>query len=156
MSDYAQINNNRPATMPNYTAQQRNTGTGGSFNDVLKAQEDKSGQVQPVGQQSENAEDKDYMKQLKEHMEEMLDKIRHGTIQPKIQIGAQEYTQEEWKKLLEKFDEAEEELVEQVEAEIEMRMEKAEQEKAAREAALQEELKAESEKPVDSLIQYML
>ena len=147
MSDYAQINNNRPATMPNYTAKQLNTGTGGGFNDVLKAQEDKSGQAQ-----SESAKDEDYMKQLKEHMEEMLDKIKHGTIQPKIQIGAQEYTQEEWKKLLEKFDEAEEELVEQVEAEIEMRMEKAEEEKAAMEATAKAEIKSESEKAVDRLV----
>ena len=150
MSDYAQINNNRTAATANYTARQRSTGTSGSFNDVLKAQEDKSGRTQSADKQSESAEDKDYMEQLKEHMEEMLDKIKHGTIQPKIQIGAQEYTQEEWKKLLEKFDEAEEELIEQVEAEIEMRMEKAEQEKAVREVLLQEELKAESEKAVDS------
>lgn len=152
MSDYAQINNNHSATTANYTAKQRSNATRENFNDVLKAQEDKSGQTRSVDKQSESAEDKDYMKQIQEHMEEMLDKIKHGTIQPKIQIGAQEYTQEEWRKLLEKFDEAEEELVEQMEAEIEMRMENAEQEKAAREALLQEELKAESEKAVDNLI----
>lgn len=143
MSDYAQINNIHSATTANYTSKQRNTGTSESFNDVLKAQEDKSGQAQSADKQSESEENKDYMKLLQEHMEEMRDKIKHGTIQPKIQIGAQEYTQEEWKKLLEKFDEAEEELVEQMEAEIEARVEKAEQEKDAREAALQEELKAE-------------
>ena len=146
MTDYARITDNRSAAAVNYTVNQRSAGAGGSFSDVLKAQGDKSGQAQSADRQSESTEDKDYMGQLKEHMEEMLDKIRHGTIQPKIQIGAQEYTQEEWKKLLEKFDEAEEELVEQVEAEIEMRMEKAEQEKAVREAVLQEELNIESEK----------
>ena len=151
MSDYAQVNNNQSTVAGYYnTSKQRRTGTSDSFNDVLKAQEVKSGQTQSADKQSESAEDKDYMTQLREHMEEMLDKIKHGTIQPKIQIGAQEYTQEEWKKLLEKFDEAEEELVEQMEAEIEMRMEDAEKEKAAREALLQEELKAESEKAVDS------
>ena len=152
MSDYAQINNNHPATTAKYIAKQRNTGISGSFNDVLKAQEDISGQTQSVDKQPESAEDKDYMKQLQEHMEEMLDKIKHGTIQQKIQIGAQEYTQEEWKKFLEKFDEAEEKLVEQVEAEIEARIEDAEQEKAAREALLQEELKVKSEKAVDIFI----
>ena len=146
MSDYAQVNNNQSTAAGYYNAsKQRSAGTGGSFHDVLKAQEDRSGKMQPADKQSGSAEDKDYMKQLQEHMEEMLDKIRHGTIQPKIQIGAQEYTQEEWKKLLEKFDEAEEELVEQMEAEIEMRMENAEKEKAEMEEAAKAEMKSESE-----------
>lgn len=153
MSDYAHVNNSQLTAAGYYNTSKKNTAViSESFNDVMKAQEDKSEQAQPVDKQSGNTEDKDYVKQLKEHMEEMIDKIKHGKIQPKIQIGAQEYTQEEWKKLLEKFDEAEEELVEQVEAEIEMRMENAEQEKAAREALLQEELKAESEKAVDSFV----
>ena len=152
MSDYAQIRNNQSTVAGSYTSKQRNTGTSESFNDVLKAQEDKDTQVQSADKQSANAEDKDYMKQLQEHMEEMLDKIKRGTIQPKIQIGAQEYTQEEWKKLLEKFDEAEEELLEQVEAEIETRIENAEKEKAAMEAAAKAEIKSESEKAVDSSV----
>ncbi len=59
----------------------------------------------------------------------MRAKIRNGTIQPKIQIGAEAYTQEEWQKLLEKIDAAEDTLREQIEAEIE----------AAREAAQEEE-----------------
>lgn len=142
MPDYAQIKNNQYTVAGNYTSKQRSARAGESFNDVLKTQEDKSGQTQPADKQSNSAEDKDYMMQLKEHMEEMLDKIKHGTIQPKIQIGAQEYTQEEWKKLLEKFDEAEEELIEQVEAEIEMRMENAEKEKAEMEEAAKEEMKS--------------
>lgn len=151
MLDYAQINNNRPAAAASYTAKQRNTGTSGSFNDALKAQEGVSARTQPANKQSECTENEDYMKQLKEHMAEMLDKIKHGTIQPKIQIGAQEYTQEEWKKLLEKFDEAEEELMEQVEAEIESRIEHTEKERAVMEAAKKAEIESESEKAVDSL-----
>ena len=142
MADYAQINNNHTAAAANYTAKQRNTGAGGDFDDYLKAQESKEEQVQSAGGQSESAQDADYRKQLQEHMAQMLDKIKHGTIQPKIQIGAQEFTQEEWKKLLEKFDEAEEELIEQVEAEIKMRMEHAEKEKAEMEEAAKEELKS--------------
>ena len=142
MADYAQINNNHAATAANYTAKQRNTEAGGDFSDYLKAQEGKEELAQTAGEPSENTQDADYRKQLQEHMAQMLDKIKHGTIQPKIQIGAQEYTQEEWKKLLEKFDEAEEELIEQVEAEIKMRMEHAEKEKAETEEAAKEELKA--------------
>lgn len=153
MSDYAQVNNNQSATVGYYnTSKQRGTGTSGSFDDVLKAQEDENTQAQPEDTRSESAEGADYRQQLQEHMAQMLDNIKHGTIQPKIKIGAQEYTQAEWKKLLEKFDEAEEELIEQVEAEIEARIEKAEEEKAAREAAMKEEMKSEAEKAVDSFM----
>ena len=148
MADYAQINNNQSTAAGYYTSKQRTNGTSRGFGDVLKAQEDKSAQAE--ASKPESVEGTDYMKQLQEHMEEMLDKIKHGTIQPKIQIGAQEYTQEEWKKLLEKFDEAEEDLIEQVEAEIEALKEQAEKEKAALEEAAKAEIKSESEKAVDS------
>ena len=150
MADYAQINNTYAATAANYTTKQRSAGTGSDFGDYLKAQEDKEEQTQSADGKSEDIQDTDYRQQIQEHMAEMLDKIKHGTIQPKIKIGAQEYTQEEWKKLLEKFDEAEEELIEQVEAEIEMRMENAEKEKAEMEEAMKAEMKLEKEKVVDS------
>lgn len=149
MADYAQINNNH-STAVGYNTRQRSTGTSGSFDDVLKAQEDKESRTQPADTKTDGAQDTDYRQQLQEHMEEMLDKIKHGTIQPKIKIGAQEYTQEEWKKLLEKFDEAEEELAEQVKAEIEALKENAEKQKAIREAEVKAELKSETEKAVDS------
>ena len=149
MSDYAQINNNHSATA-NYTTKQRSAGTGGGFDDVLKAQEDKGAQTQSANTQPEGAEDKDYREQLKEHMAQMLENIKHGTIQPKIQIGAQEYTQEEWRKLLEKFDEAEEELIEQVEEEIEARLEQCEEERAMMEVLAKSEMIKETEKAVDS------
>ena len=147
MADYAQINSNHAATTANYTTKQRNAGAGSDFSDYLKAQEGKEEQVQSADEQSKNA---DYRQQLQEHMAEMLDKIKHGTIQPRIQIGAQEYTQEEWKKLLEKFDEAEEELIEQVEEEIEACKIQAAEEREAMEAALKAEMKSETEKAVDS------
>lgn len=60
----------------------------------------------------------DYHAFLLEKMEEMRSRIRNGTIQPKIQIGAEAYTEEEWRKLLEKIDAAEDTLREQIEAEI--------------------------------------
>ena len=142
MADYAQINNTYAAAAANYATKQRSAESGSDFSDYLKAQESKEEQAQSADGQSENVQDVDYRRQLQEHMAEMLDKIKHGTIQPKIKIGAQEYTQEEWKKLLEKFDEAEEELIEQVEAEIEMRMEHAEEEKAKMEETAKEEMKA--------------
>ena len=152
MSNYVQINNNHSATTANYTAKQRSAGTGGGFDDVLKAQEDKGAQPQSANTQPEGKEATDYMEQFQEHMAQMLDNIKHGTIQPKIQIGAQEYTQEEWKKLLEKFDEAEEELIEQVEEEIKARVEQCEEERAMMEALAKSEMIKETEKAVDSPI----
>ncbi len=57
------------------------------------------------------------MKFLKEHREEILEKLKNGDTQPEIQIGAMTLTQEEWEELLESFDEAEEAIQEQVKAE---------------------------------------
>ena len=142
MADYAQINNTYAAATANYTTKQRSAGAGSDFSDYLKAQEGKEEQTQSADEKSAGILDADYRQQIQEHMAEMLDKIKHGTIQPKIKIGAQEYTQEEWKKLLEKFDEAEEELIEQVEAEIAVRIENAEKEKAEMEEAAKEELQS--------------
>ena len=150
MSDYAQINNNHSAAAANYTSKQRSTGTGGGFDDVLKAQEDRGAKTADT--KSGSAKDTDYMEQLREHMAQMLDNIKHGTIQPKIKIGAQEYTQEEWRKLLEKFDEAEEELIEQVEEDIQARIERYEEERAMMEALAKSEMIKETEKAVDSPI----
>lgn len=74
---------------------------------------------------SESEKDVDYRQFLLEKMEEMRANIKNGTIQPKIQIGAEAYTQEEWEKLLEKIDAAEDALQEQIEAEIAAVKEKA-------------------------------
>lgn len=94
------------------------------------AEQEKTGQAAGTGHPvAEN--DPDYRKFLQEKMEEMRIKIKNGTIQPKIQIGAEAYTQEEWQKLLEKIDAVEEVLREQIEAEIEMAREAAEEEEAA-------------------------
>ena len=153
MSDYAQVNNNQSTATGYYnTSKQRNPETGSNFGDVLKAQEDKDTQAQSENKQSGSAEETDYREQLQEHMAQMLDNIKHGTIQPKIKIGAQEYTQEEWRKLLEKFDEAEEDLIEQVEEEIKARIEKYEKERAMMEALAKSEMNKETEKTVDSSI----
>lgn len=78
------------------------------------------------GQQEALAEN-DYRAFLLEKMEEMRANIKKGTIQPKFQIGSEAYTQEEWKKLLEKIDAAEESLREQIEEEIAAAKEKADE-----------------------------
>ena len=153
MSDYAQVTNNRPAAA-GYTASGKSAKAGAGFGDVLKSQEDRGAQEKP--ESAEKAADGDYHRQIQEHMEEMIDRIRHGTIQPKIAIGAQEYTQEEWKKLLEKFDDAEEELQEQIREEIEKLKEQAEAKQIAEEEAQAEALRSGEKKAVDILPQSVL
>ena len=78
----------------------------------------KTAEQEKNGSAVETEQETDYRQFLLEKMEEMRAKIRNGTIQPKIQIGAEAYTQEEWKKLLEKIDAAEEDIQEQVAEEI--------------------------------------
>ncbi len=56
--------------------------------------------------------------------------IRKGQLKPKFQIGSEAYTQEEWKKLLEKLDAVEESLREQIEEEIATAKEKADAKEA--------------------------
>lgn len=126
------------------------SGKSGEFGKFLQAEGEKgtrekgvqrpSGEktLQPGGKQPEADEALDYRKQLQEHMAQMLENIRHGTIQPKFRIGAQEFTHEEWKDFIEKIDAAEEDLREQLEAELEAAKEEAEK-KAVRKEAEKEE-----------------
>lgn len=87
-----------------------------------------------AGSAAKEEEPKSYREQLLEKMEEMVQNIKKGTIQPKFQIGAQAYTIKEWEKLLEKFDAAQEALREEVEAQIKEIEEQAEKEALKRAA----------------------
>lgn len=128
-----EIGNRNPFIMDQLTARRAVRSNApkqtGEFERMLENTEEtagpeKAGQAESIAcKESEN--DTDYRKFLLEKMEEMRARIKNGTIQPKIRIGAEAYTQEEWQKLLEKIDAAEDVLKEQIEAEI----------KAAREAA---------------------
>ena len=111
-----------------YAVRPEDNRQGRNFDSVLETAEEKTAQ-KTAGDMAEPEGEIDYRKFLLEKMEEMRANIRNGTIQPKIQIGAEAYTQEEWEKLLEKIDAAEEAIREQVETEI----------AAAKEAAGEEE-----------------
>lgn len=112
----------------------------------------KGADCQSAGRQTaesadENAEPKSYRQQLLDKMEEMAENIKNGTIQPKIQTGAQAYTKEEWQKLLREFDDAEADLREEVEEAIAKAREESEKEAVAaavhvpdEEAAAQKEI----------------
>ncbi len=113
---------------------------------------EKGADCQSAGRQAaesadENAEPKSYRQQLLDKMEEMAENIKNGTIQPKIQTGAQAYTKEEWQKLLREFDDAEADLREEIEEAIAKAREESEKEAVAaavqvpdEEAAAQKEI----------------
>lgn len=127
-----EIGHRNPFIMNQFAAQYGERGKSGGrqekFGLVLEsAEETAKGRRLPKAKEQECGEETDYRKLLQEKMEEMLANIRKGTIQPKIQIGAEAYTQEEWKKLLDKIDAAEETLREQVETEIAMAKKEAEE-----------------------------
>lgn len=86
-----------------------------------------------------DGEQKSFLQQMQEHMAQMRENIKNGTIQPTFQTGGQSYTKEEWEKLLEKFDEAEETIRAEIEAETEAKIE------AEAESEMEKEIVAESE-----------
>lgn len=53
-------------------------------------------------------EDTDFLELLRSRKDEILEKVKKGETEPKIQTGAQSFTEKEWDRLLERFDSAEE------------------------------------------------
>lgn len=74
-----------------------------------------------------NTSNTDYMKMLKEKMDELAEKIKNGETEPSFQIGGKSFTIKEWDKLLEKFDTAEDAIKEAMkEAQEALKQEQAE------------------------------
>ena len=117
-----EIANNNPFIMQQFAARdavrQKNGRQPEEFGDVIKSAQESGEQEKADAARREDGQEKDYRQFLLEKMEEMRARIKNGDIQPKIQIGAEAYTQEEWKKLLEKVDAAEDAIREQIEEEI--------------------------------------
>lgn len=63
---------------------------------------------------------KDYSKFLEQYAEQIKEKIKNGETEPTFQIGGQSFTEEEWKKLVEKIDKD----IEKIQAEQAERLEK--------------------------------
>lgn len=72
--------------------------------------EDKKEAVETKVESENKTENKDYKSILLEHMEMMREKIKKGDIEEKFPIGNSYYTQEEWDKLLESFDDTEQDI----------------------------------------------
>ncbi len=117
-----EIANNNPFIMQQFAARdavrQKNGRQPEEFGDVIKSAQESGEQEKADAARREDGQETDYRQFLLEKMEEMRARIKNGNIQPKIQIGAEAYTQEEWKKLLEKVDAAEDAIREQIEEEI--------------------------------------
>lgn len=122
-----EIRNRNPFIMnqfaARYAVRSDRNGQKEDFDGVLNSAEENNvrekNSISAGSVQSESEQEMDYRQFLLEKMEEMRTKIKNGTIQPKIQIGAEAYTEEEWQKLLDKIDEAEEVIRQQVESGIE-------------------------------------
>lgn len=71
---------------------------------------------------------KELYEKIAEWKDNVIEKIKKGETEEKIQIGSQALTQTEWNEMLEHFDEAEEELRELVEEDIKEQEEKKMQE----------------------------
>lgn len=117
-----EIANNNPFIMQQFAARdavrQKNGRQPEEFGDVIKSAQESGEQEKADAARREDGQGTDYRQFLLEKMEEMRARIKNGDIQPKIQIGAEAYTQEEWKKLLEKVDAAEDAIREQIEEKI--------------------------------------
>ena len=117
-----EIANNNPFIMQQFAARdavrQKNGRQPEEFGDVIKSAQESGEQEKADAARREDGQETDYRQFLLEKMEEMRARIKNGDIQPKIQIGAEAYTQEEWKKLLEKVYAAEDAIREQIEEEI--------------------------------------
>jgi len=66
------------------------------------------------------------MARVRNHIEMMEEKLENNDVEQKFQIGGMSFTEKEWDKLLENFDEQEDALKKAVEEEIEKTKEKTE------------------------------
>lgn len=129
-----EIANNNPFIMQQFAARnavrQKDGRRSEEFDDFVRSAPESGAQKKADEAKTQEGQETDYRQFLLEKMEEMRARVKSGNIQPKIQIGAEAYTQEEWKKLLEKVDAAEDVLREQIEAEIETAREAAQKDEA--------------------------
>ena len=68
---------------------------------------------------------------LKEKSEEILEKLRKGETEVSYQIGAESYTEKEWDKLMEKFDDIQEDVRRKMEERFQKMEEKEEKKRIA-------------------------
>ncbi|NBJ92488.1 hypothetical protein [Parablautia muri] len=90
----------------------RSNGAGEQENDAIE------------GTGMDGGETVDFMEMLKGKKEEIIKKVVNGETEPKIQIGAQAFTEKEWDRLLKQFDSAEDAIKEKMREEYAKRFKK--------------------------------
>lgn len=107
------------------TAERRNMQIGNHVTQKQYASYEGNGGAKTSGNSSEKITD--YRSVLQEKREEILAKIQNGNTEKTYRIGGQEFTEKEWDKLLENFDDIQEKVKELTQEEQEQREEKDKQ-----------------------------
>lgn len=61
----------------------------------------------------------EFMQLVQERKGEILEKVKKGETEPSVQIGAQAYTEKQWKRMLESFDDSEKDIKDMIREAIE-------------------------------------
>lgn len=138
----------RTGYMPQKRSEGKSKSAGGEdfsakISQVLAQEEEKN-----VSEENPLLTTEDMMRFIRERKQEIYDKVRKGETEVKIRIGACEYTEKEWDKLMESFDEAEDEIREQI------REAREQQRKASEQLALRE--KDDEKETEEALIEKLL
>lgn len=99
----------------------------GGFGDTLSAASDQSDkeagedgvQRKEILPENKLLSTEEIMQMISNRKSEILEKVKKGETEPVIQIGAQAYTEKQWKRMLESLDESEKDFKEKIKAALE-------------------------------------
>lgn len=102
-------------------SQNKGKKTGNDFGSELLAAADKSGGevLEDSNLGNELMSKEEIMKMISSRKSEILEKVKKGETEPVIQIGAQAYTEKQWKKMLENFDDSEKDFKDKIKEALE-------------------------------------
>lgn len=115
----------------------------GSFGDELSATLGRSGEKDGEGiasgkesaPENKRLSTEEIMQMIQSRKSEILEKVKKGETEPVIQIGGQAYTEKQWKRMLESFDDSEKDIKDMIREAIEKyKKEQAEQTEQTEEA----------------------
>ena len=102
------------------------------FKEIIE-RKDKNQETEEVKTGTSQASLYDYQAMLSEHISYLREKLQHGDIEEKFQIGSEAMTIGEWNRLLDNFDSLQEEILQGMRERHEIQNEKQEREEALRE-----------------------
>ena len=101
------------------------------FKEIIE-RKDKNQETEEVKTGTSQASLYDYQAMLSEHISYLREKLQHGDIEEKFQIGSEAMTIGEWNRLLDNFDSLQEEILQGMRERHEIQNEKQEREEALR------------------------